>query len=112
VTSVQDLDGSAPETRRKLFRTYQRLAREGRSPAASTCGGRSRNTRSWRTPARADFGNDYVRVGGVKGYMDGSLGSSTAKMFDPYEGDPKNTGVYVTSRTRCAASCAAPTRRA
>ncbi len=28
--------------------------------------------------------------------MDGSLGSSTAKMFAPYANDAKNTGVYVT----------------
>ena len=44
----------------------------------------------------ANFGNDFVRIGGVKGYMDGSLGSSTAKMFAPYEGEAKNTGVWVT----------------
>jgi predicted amidohydrolase YtcJ len=97
VTSVQDLDGSAPETRRTLFRTYQRLAREGKL----TC----RVDLRWpialykelaSTGAQADFGSDFVRIGGVKGFMDGSLGSSTAKMFDPYAGDPKNAGVYVT----------------
>ncbi|AMV27307.1 N-substituted formamide deformylase precursor [Gemmata sp. SH-PL17] len=97
VTSVQDLDGSAPETRRKLFRIYQRLAREGKL----TC----RIDLRWpialykelaNTGATADFGNDFVRIGGVKGFMDGSLGSSTAKMFAPYETDAKVTGVYVT----------------
>lgn len=97
VTSVQDLDGSAPETRRKLFRIYQKLARDGKL----TC----RIDLRWPIAAykelanaglAADFGNDFVRVGGVKGFMDGSLGSSTAKMFAPYEGEPKNTGVYVT----------------
>src|SRR5581483_1113053 len=46
--------------------------------------------------AEANFGGDWVRVGGVKGFMDGSLGSSTAKMFAPYEGEPANTGVFVT----------------
>jgi predicted amidohydrolase YtcJ len=97
VTSVQDLDGSAPETRRKLFRIYQRLAREGKL----TC----RIDLRWpialyreitAAGVMADFGNDFVRIGGVKGFLDGSLGSSTAKMFAPYENDPKNTGVYVT----------------
>lgn len=97
VTSVQDLDGSAPETRRKLFRIYQRLARDGKL----TC----RIDLRWpialyrelsTTGVMADFGHDFVRIGGVKGFMDGSLGSSTAKMFAPYENDPKNTGVYVT----------------
>src|SRR5262249_37115855 len=32
----------------------------------------------------------------LKGFMDGSLGSSTAKMYAPFVGEPKNTGVYVT----------------
>ncbi|MBY0460961.1 MAG: amidohydrolase, partial [Gemmataceae bacterium] len=97
VTSVQDLDGNTPETRRKVFRIYQKLAREGRL----TC----RIDLRWpialhkelaNAGLTADFGNDFVRVGGVKGFMDGSLGSSTAKMFAPYEKEPKNTGVYVT----------------
>jgi predicted amidohydrolase YtcJ len=43
----------------------------------------------------ANFGGPFVRVGGVKGFMDGSLGSSTAKMFEPYKNEP-TTGVYVT----------------
>ncbi|MDY3561381.1 amidohydrolase [Gemmata sp. JC673] len=97
VTSVQDLDGSSAETRRKLFRIYQKLAREGKL----TC----RIDLRWPISAykelanaglTADFGSDFVRVGGVKGFMDGSLGSSTAKMFAPYEGGASNTGVYVT----------------
>ena len=97
VTSAQDLDGSGAETRRKLFRIYQRLAREGKL----TC----RIDMRWPMEAHkelanagvaADFGTDFVRIGGVKGFMDGSLGSSTAKLFAPYETDAKNTGVYVT----------------
>jgi predicted amidohydrolase YtcJ len=97
VTSVQDMDGSGAETRRRHFRTLQRLARDGRL----TC----RVDLRWpitlhrevaSVGAEANFGSDWVRVGGVKGFMDGSLGSSTAKMFAPYEGEPKNVGVYVT----------------
>ena len=42
----------------------------------------------WETLAQlgveANFGDDWVRIGGVKGFVDGSLGSSTAKMFEPY----------------------------
>ena len=37
-----------------------------------------------------------MRIGGVKGFMDGSLGSSTAKMYEPYLNEPGSTGVYVT----------------
>jgi predicted amidohydrolase YtcJ len=43
------------------------------------------------------FGDDWVRIGGVKGFVDGSLGSSTAKFFDPYLNEPGSTGVFVTS---------------
>lgn len=97
ITSVQDLNGSGSEARRKLFRIYQQLAHDGKL----TC----RIDLRWpiefhkelaNTGAQADFGNDFIRIGGVKGFMDGSLGSSTAKMYTPYDSDAKNTGVYVT----------------
>jgi predicted amidohydrolase YtcJ len=101
VTSVQDMDGSDAATRRRLFRLYQQLARSGRMmlridfrwPIAL-----------WNEVARlgvgADFGNEYVRIGGVKGFMDGSIGSSTAKMFSPFVNEPNSTGVWVTSREK------------
>ncbi len=41
----------------------------------------------------ANFGSPMVRVGGLKGFADGSLGSSTAYMFDAFSDDPKNTGL-------------------
>ena len=99
VTSVQDLDGSNAPTRRKLFHVYQQLARKRQL----TC----RVDLRWPIGeqkelldlgAETELGNDYIRIGGVKGFMDGSLGSSTAKMFDPYLIDKSNTGVYVTPR--------------
>jgi predicted amidohydrolase YtcJ len=99
ITSVQDMDGSDGPTRQKLFRLYQALARDGqltlrvdlRWPLAS-----------WQELARlgveANYGNDFVRIGGLKGFMDGSLGSSTAKMFEPFVNEPGSTGVFVTPR--------------
>src|SRR5206468_5063825 len=44
----------------------------------------------------AGFGDDWVKIGGVKGFVDGSLGSSTAKMFESFVNEPGSTGVYVT----------------
>jgi predicted amidohydrolase YtcJ len=38
------------------------------------------------------FGNDLLRIGGVKAFVDGSLGARTALMFEPYNDDPGNTG--------------------
>jgi len=42
---------------------------------------------------QAPFGNDFVRVGGLKAMADGSLGSSTALFFDPYDSDPTTHGL-------------------
>src|SRR2546421_521575 len=53
-----------------------------------------------RLAVQADFGNDSVRIGGVKGFVDGSLGSSTAKMFEPFVNEPGSTGVFVTPREK------------
>jgi predicted amidohydrolase YtcJ len=46
--------------------------------------------------AKIGRGDDWVRIGGVKGYMDGSLGSTTALFYQPYEDDPTTSGVMVT----------------
>ena len=54
----------------------------------------------WRevadTVARLGRGDDWVWIGGVKGYMDGSLGSTTAYFFQPYEDDTSTSGVLTT----------------
>ncbi len=39
--------------------------------------------------------DDWLRVGGVKGYMDGALGAGTAVMFEPFSDDPGNTGLHA-----------------
>lgn len=41
-------------------------------------------------------GDDWLRIGGVKGFMDGSLGSTTAAFYDPYLDAPTSRGLLVT----------------
>lgn len=41
-------------------------------------------------------GDDWIRVAGVKGFVDGSLGSTTALMFDPYLDDSTSRGLMIT----------------
>ena len=41
-------------------------------------------------------GDDWIRVAGVKGFVDGSLGSTTALMLKPYLDAPRTTGLFVT----------------
>ncbi len=46
---------------------------------------------------RSGFGNDWIRMGGVKLFLDGALGSRTAWMREPYE-STTSTGVNVLTR--------------
>jgi predicted amidohydrolase YtcJ len=41
-------------------------------------------------------GNDLLHWGGLKGFVDGSLGSTTAWFYKPYLDAPKSTGLQVT----------------
>jgi predicted amidohydrolase YtcJ len=41
-------------------------------------------------------GNDLLRWGGLKGFVDGSLGSTTAWFYQPYLDAPASTGLQVT----------------
>jgi hypothetical protein len=40
-----------------------------------------------------DMGSDYLKLGAVKAFADGSLGSATAWMFEPFADDPGNRGL-------------------
>jgi len=90
VTSVQDLPGNSRD-----LDAWEALRRQGKltvrvdyRPSLS----------EWETARdrRAERKNDeWLRIGGVKGYVDGSLGSSTALFFEPYSDDPKTSGVYA-----------------
>jgi predicted amidohydrolase YtcJ len=42
---------------------------------------------------RHSFGGPYLRIGALKAYADGSLGSGTAYFFDPFNNAPNNRGL-------------------
>ena len=42
---------------------------------------------------RTPFGNEYLKIGGLKGFVDGSLGSSTALFFESYTDNPNLFGL-------------------
>jgi len=42
---------------------------------------------------RTGFGDDWLRIGSVKAFMDGALGPRTAAMFQPYLNEPQNRGI-------------------
>ncbi len=39
--------------------------------------------------------SDFLKIAGLKGFVDGALGSSTALFFDPYTDDPSKRGLLV-----------------
>jgi predicted amidohydrolase YtcJ len=89
VTSVQDMSVS-PE----ILAVYQKLLARGEltlriygfQPLAT-----------WERLAgiglRAGFGNHQLKIGGMKGFADGSLGSATALFFEPYLDAPDSSGL-------------------
>lgn len=47
---------------------------------------------------RWGFGDDWLRIGGLKIFADGAMGPRTAAMFEPYDGEPDNYGIIVTDK--------------
>ena len=41
------------------------------------------------------FGDDMLRIGSIKAFADGALGTRTAAMLQPYEGEPENRGLLM-----------------
>ncbi len=88
VTSVQDMSAGTD------VGIYQELALQGklktRIYAVSPLSDWQRLS---KTGIHVAFGSEMLRIGGLKGYSDGSLGSTTAWFFAPYLDDPKSTGL-------------------
>jgi predicted amidohydrolase YtcJ len=42
-------------------------------------------------------GDDWLRIGALKGFVDGSLGSHTAAMLEPFDDAPMDRGLFVNS---------------
>ena len=47
------------------------------------------------TVSARGHGDDWLRIGGLKGFVDGSLGSHTAAMFEPFSDAPSDKGLLV-----------------
>lgn len=90
ITSVHDVDGHPS------FAALQELHRQGQQ--------RIRVVKYIRLEAfegaiqaglRSGLGDDRLRFGGLKLFVDGALGSRTAALFDPYLGEPENCGILT-----------------
>jgi len=89
VTSVQDMSAE-PE----YLRIYQALLARGELTVRISG---HQPLATWDRLAaiglHADFGGDTLQIGGLKGFADGSLGSTTALFFKPYVDAPNTSGL-------------------
>ncbi len=90
VTSVQDLPGSGMDLAAwdELRNTGALTVRVNYRPSLSAWPAAKEAQTSLKQDA-------WLKVGGVKGFMDGALGAGTAIMFEAFSDDPGNTGVYA-----------------
>ena len=88
LTGVHDFD------RRDSFMALQQLHKQGRLKLRVL-----KNLpvelldQAYELGLSAGFGDDWLRIGSIKAFMDGALGPHTAAMFQPYIGEENNRGI-------------------
>ncbi len=88
LTGVHDFD------RRDSFMALQQLRRNGRLKLRVL-----KNMpvelldQAFELGLQSGFGDDMLRIGNIKAFMDGALGPHTAAMFQPYIGENENRGI-------------------
>jgi predicted amidohydrolase YtcJ len=84
VTTIQDITASPAE-----LRAYRALKAAGELTA------RIYSIRNYEGPSPDPGSDDWIRIGGVKLFADGSMGSGTAVFFEPYADDPSTRGLLI-----------------
>jgi predicted amidohydrolase YtcJ len=92
VTTIQDMTASAAE-----LRAYQALRAEGQLPVRITSHQNHGIEGLVAAGIATGFGDDWLRIGGVKLFADGAMGSGTAAFFEPYADDPSTSGLLIQS---------------
>ena len=91
VTSVRDMGPDAGD-----LSTYADFAESGRLTVRISA---APSELQWADQAklgiRRAFGTPFFRLGAVKGFADGSLGSTTAYFFEPYTDEPATRGLLA-----------------
>ena len=90
ITSIHDFDGA------DAFRAFQRLNARGELKIRVT-----KNIpynlleATIQSGLESGFGNRHLKIGAIKLFADGALGTQTAAMIDPYQGMPNNSGMLL-----------------
>ncbi len=93
VTSVTEAGIRRPEE----MRAYQRLNRDGRLPVRTYLMMMLDETLEPMVSLgiQTGFGDDWLRIGPAKLFSDGSIGGRTARMHQPFVGEPDNVGLWM-----------------
>jgi len=93
VTSVQDMNDESTDSFADIA-AYDELLQSGELTTRFYV---AAAISDWKKEAdlgvRHSFGSPFLRIGALKGFADGSLGSRTAYFFDPYSDDPNSVGL-------------------
>lgn len=90
VTSIHDMGYVSS------FEVYNKLMAQARLTARLKLYVPIREIERLTGPNKESFPeNDFLKIAGLKGFVDGSLGSSTALFFDPYSDDPEKKGILA-----------------
>ncbi len=88
VTSVQDMSAGTD------VGVYQEMIRQGKLKTRIFAVSPLGDWQRWqRAGVTRNFGSEMLRVGGLKGFADGSLGSTTAWFYKPYLDSPNTVGL-------------------
>ncbi len=90
LTGAHDMD------RRRCFRALQTLHAAGELKLRVLKSIPLENlTQAAEIGLQSGFGDDFLRIGPVKAFMDGALGPQTAAMLQPYENNPQERGMLM-----------------
>jgi predicted amidohydrolase YtcJ len=90
VTTIQDMTASPTE-----LRAYQQIRAAGRL-TARIYAIQNRSIAGLKDAGiGTGFGDDWLRIGGLKLFADGSMGSATAAFFEPYSDEPSTRGLLL-----------------
>jgi hypothetical protein len=90
VTTIQDMTASGGE-----LRAYQTL-RDRRQLTARIYSIQNHGISGLKEAGlTTGFGDDWLRVGGIKLFADGSMGAGTAAFFEPYTDEPGTSGLLL-----------------
>ena len=97
VTSIHEVDADALQ-----FRTYQAARRDGSLWVRAYVMPTARFTEELidglgASGIKTGFGDEWLRIGSAKIFIDGSMGARTAALSKPYDDDPSTKGLFMIS---------------